>query len=45
MEYLGFWATREGVSPTAKQTEAILYMYYPRNKKEVCKFFLNDTLL
>ena len=40
MEYLGFWVTREGVSPTAKIIETMVDMDPRRNIKEVRRFIL-----
>ena len=38
IEYLGFWLTRDGVTPVKKKVDAILNMDRPKNQKEVRRF-------
>ena len=37
-EYLGFWITRNGISPLPKKVEAILNIAPPTNKKQLRRF-------
>ena len=38
MEYLGFWATHDGVKPINKKIEPITNMVPPNSRKGVRKF-------
>jgi hypothetical protein len=38
VEYLGYWLTRDGISPQPKKVEVIHRMTAPTNKKQLRRF-------
>jgi len=44
-EYLGFWITRQGISPLPKKVEAIANIAIPMTKKTITPIYQHDQLL